>query len=294
MTEGTVFTAGNVLANDSDADGDTLSVASVNGAAAAVGTTITLASGATLLLRQNGTLVYDQNGAFDALIAGQSAVDSVSYQISDGAGGLSTATLAFQIQGVGAPPTPEPEPAPEPEPTPAPAPTQTQPFTVEAEAIIASGFSTRTLNVAETNGTVATLSSGNRTGELSYTHTGGTGRYTLDVLTFDENDGVSPITIFVNGTEVARFSLDQQLGSNLMTSGNFVRLSTAPFDLTAGDVVSVRATADSSEFVRIDRLEFTPDDTAPPPAPEPEPVSPSPSRSLIPTWHPWPETMASA
>ena len=172
-----------------------------------------------------------------------------------------------------------------------PQPEQTEPFTVEAEAIIASGFSTRTLNVPETNGTVATLSSGNRTGELSYTHTGGTGRYTLDVLTFDENDGVSPITIFVNGSEVARFSLDQQLGSNLMTSGNFVRLSTAPFDLTAGDVVSLRATANSSEFVRIDRLEFTPEDTAPPPPPEPEP---SPSRFLNPTWRPWPETMASA
>ncbi len=95
----TTQAAGNVLANDSDGDGDALSVVAVNGQSAAVGQQITLASGATLTLNADGSYDYDPNGAFDALAAGDTATDSFSYTISDGNGGTDVATMTLSIAG---------------------------------------------------------------------------------------------------------------------------------------------------------------------------------------------------
>ncbi|MFO1068842.1 MAG: Ig-like domain-containing protein [Geminicoccaceae bacterium] len=93
---------GNVLGNDRDPDSDPLSVVAVNGQAARVGTTFTLASGARLTLAADGTYTYDPNGAFDGLGNGDSDTDSFTYTISDGRGGTDTATVTVTIDGVGA------------------------------------------------------------------------------------------------------------------------------------------------------------------------------------------------
>ncbi len=97
-------TTGNVLTNDSDQDGGTLSVTAVNGALENVGSQIVLASGALLTLSASGDYLYDPNGAFDALEDGQSASDAFTYTISDGQGGSATASVSVTISGV-SPPT---------------------------------------------------------------------------------------------------------------------------------------------------------------------------------------------
>ncbi|MFC6584965.1 Ig-like domain-containing protein [Sulfitobacter aestuariivivens] len=91
--------SGNVLSNDSDADGGVLSVVAVNGQAGNVGQQITLASGALVTLNANGTYSYDTNGAFDALNDGETAQDSFTYQISDGQGGSDQATVTITVDG---------------------------------------------------------------------------------------------------------------------------------------------------------------------------------------------------
>ncbi|MBU8541457.1 VCBS domain-containing protein [Roseomonas tokyonensis] len=77
---------GNVLWNDSDADGDTLSVTAVNGQAAGVGATI-LGIYGTLLLGADGqysyTLANDQANV-RALAAGQTVTETFRYTLSDG------------------------------------------------------------------------------------------------------------------------------------------------------------------------------------------------------------------
>ncbi|WP_226700156.1 Ig-like domain-containing protein [Qipengyuania gaetbuli] len=88
-----------LLDNDSDVDGDPLTVAAVNGDAAAVGQAITLASGATLKVEADGSYVYDPNSAFDTLPLGQTTDDSFSYTIDDGQGGRSTATVTITVTG---------------------------------------------------------------------------------------------------------------------------------------------------------------------------------------------------
>ncbi|WP_306146141.1 M10 family metallopeptidase C-terminal domain-containing protein, partial [Roseibium sp. MMSF_3412] len=67
VDEDGLLTGENLLANDTDADGDALSIASVNGSSASVGSQIVLDSGALLTVNADGTFSYDQNGAFDDL-----------------------------------------------------------------------------------------------------------------------------------------------------------------------------------------------------------------------------------
>ncbi|MEO9651837.1 MAG: Ig-like domain-containing protein [Roseobacter sp.] len=98
--EASILTGGSVLQNDSDEDGDTLSVESVNGAVGNVGGQITLASGALLTVNENGTFTYDPNGAFDALNDGQSAVDSFTYTATDDSDTSNAATVSITVDGV--------------------------------------------------------------------------------------------------------------------------------------------------------------------------------------------------
>jgi VCBS repeat-containing protein len=98
---GTITGAASVLGNDVDGlnDRDPLSVSLVNGQAYTPGGTITLPSGAQLVMLANGTYSYDPHGAFNGLAAGQPATDSFTYQVSDGQGGVATATVTITVIG---------------------------------------------------------------------------------------------------------------------------------------------------------------------------------------------------
>ena len=100
--EDTVKSA-NVLANDSDADNDPLTVTAINGQTANVGGATTLSSGAKLTLNADGTFSYDPNGAFENLNTGEEATDNFSYTIADGNGGTDTAAVTMTIDGVADP-----------------------------------------------------------------------------------------------------------------------------------------------------------------------------------------------
>ena len=95
----------NVLANDTDPDGDTLTIASVT----------TPGKGTAVITA--GKIVYTANAASCG-----GATDSFSYTINDGKGLTSTAAVAVTIRNTLPPPPPPPAPAPPP-PPPAPAPT---------------------------------------------------------------------------------------------------------------------------------------------------------------------------
>ncbi|MBD3646272.1 MAG: tandem-95 repeat protein, partial [Pseudomonadales bacterium] len=88
--EDTVVVTASVLANDSDVDtSDVLTVTTVD-------TTGTLG-----LVTNNGdgTFIYDPNGQFASLGTGASATDSFSYTVSDGKGGIATASVVVTITG---------------------------------------------------------------------------------------------------------------------------------------------------------------------------------------------------
>ena len=88
--EDSAFTTANVLANDSDEDGDVLHISGID-------TTSTLG---LVIDNGDGTFNYNPNGAFDYLNVGESATDSFVYTVSDGNGGNDTATVTLTINGV--------------------------------------------------------------------------------------------------------------------------------------------------------------------------------------------------
>ncbi|MBI5164961.1 MAG: cadherin-like domain-containing protein, partial [Magnetospirillum sp.] len=90
--EGTPLTidASALLGNDSDVDGDTLSITTVALADAGQG---------SLTLGADGNLSFVPGAAMQELGAGESATVSFDYTISDGHGGSDTATASFTVTG---------------------------------------------------------------------------------------------------------------------------------------------------------------------------------------------------
>ncbi|MGB0505812.1 MAG: Ig-like domain-containing protein [Pikeienuella sp.] len=93
----------NILSNDSDIDGDTLTVSSANGVAPGTEFTVasdTLGLDVVVTVAADGSVVMTPGAGFDAL--GQDETDTVSfaYEISDGNGGTDTATVSLTLTGI--------------------------------------------------------------------------------------------------------------------------------------------------------------------------------------------------
>ena len=84
---------GNVLANDTDVDGDALTVTTTGAQAGTYG---------TVTINADGTYSYalnNANPAVQALGVGETLTETFTYSISDGNGGTATSTLTITITG---------------------------------------------------------------------------------------------------------------------------------------------------------------------------------------------------
>lgn len=107
---GSVLMNNVIVSNDSDPDNNTtLTVTAINGDSNLVGQSFALASGAMVSINANGDITYDSSTIpnYQALAAGETlaAPDSLTYTISDGQGGTSTATVHLNVVGVNDAPT---------------------------------------------------------------------------------------------------------------------------------------------------------------------------------------------
>ena len=96
---GTSGTAGTgVLGNDTDKDGDAITITAVNGNGANVGNS-TAGTYGHLTLNANGSYTYiaDNTTNIDNAATGSHPVDTFTYTVSDGLGGVSTTTVSFTI-----------------------------------------------------------------------------------------------------------------------------------------------------------------------------------------------------
>ena len=102
--------SGLLVADDTDADGDTLTVSqiAVTGGSNSSVTSSTTSSDGTSVTGTYGTLVVGADGSYtyvadqaaaDALDANETATDSFTYTVSDGKGGTDTATLIITVTG---------------------------------------------------------------------------------------------------------------------------------------------------------------------------------------------------
>jgi|GEM_PF-1334327 len=85
-----------LLSNDVDYDGDSFSFTSFETTRSS-GLVTTETAG--LLTRVNDVLFYDPNGQFDSLGAGDSAIDTFTYTITDSNGETDTATVNIEVKG---------------------------------------------------------------------------------------------------------------------------------------------------------------------------------------------------
>ena len=92
-----VGTTGNVLGNDTDADGDTLTVTSVNMDTDGVGTPVDGKYG-TLTLNGDGTYAYTP---FETLSQNDTGTDEFTYTVSDSIGGTSAYKVVFDDYDIG-------------------------------------------------------------------------------------------------------------------------------------------------------------------------------------------------
>ncbi len=88
-----------VLGNDSDPDaGDVLTITQVDGQAISEGQTVTTAAGTNVTL-VNGELVIDGEAAYAALNIGETALEAISYTVTDSNGASATADVGVTFKG---------------------------------------------------------------------------------------------------------------------------------------------------------------------------------------------------
>jgi Ca2+-binding RTX toxin-like protein len=97
--EDAVSDLGNVLLNDTDPTGDTLTVGAVNGDETLVGTPVAGSDGGLVTINADGTASFDPDGAFEALGEGETTTTTVTYTVDDGNGGTDTATVTITVTG---------------------------------------------------------------------------------------------------------------------------------------------------------------------------------------------------
>jgi VCBS repeat-containing protein len=83
-TDAATPTSGNVLANDTDAEGGTLTVSKVAGLSANVGVPAAGSSGGLFTIGSSGAWAFDPNSEFATLTGEQTATTTVKYHVSDG------------------------------------------------------------------------------------------------------------------------------------------------------------------------------------------------------------------
>ena len=103
--------SGNVISDDdgsgvdSDPDGDAIVVSAINGSATDVNAAVAGSNGGVFTVQADGTYTFDPGSDFDDLGVGQVRFTTISYTISDGQGGTSTAQLQVTVTGVNDAPT---------------------------------------------------------------------------------------------------------------------------------------------------------------------------------------------
>ncbi len=196
VTQGTnadVDAASGILGNDSDPDNDPLTVSAINGSAAAVGTSVAGSSGGLFTVQPDGSYTFDQNGAFIDLQGGETRTTLVTYTLSDGNGGLSTATLSITVTGVNDAPVATPL---DPVST-----LDNAPLTLNAAAAFTDADGD-TLKFAA-SGLPAGLSIDPDTGLITGTidkaasQGGAGGVYTVTIFADDQNGGITPVTLTI-------------------------------------------------------------------------------------------------
>ncbi len=104
-----VLTGRGADTDDSDPDGDPITVHAINNDPELIGVAFETELGTTLTMQADGSFTYQTNGVFAYLLPDEPVEEIFTYTISDGRGGFSTATLTVEIRGTDNPPEAAPD-----------------------------------------------------------------------------------------------------------------------------------------------------------------------------------------
>ncbi|MEO0362400.1 MAG: SdrD B-like domain-containing protein, partial [Pseudomonadota bacterium] len=128
---------------------------------------------------------------------------------------------------------------------------------VEAEDMTRSGGFSVEHGAKASGGELVRLDEGHE-GALSTVFSGETGVYDLTIHAQDETDGVSDIEVFVDGAKVGAVRLDRQSDGGGSNDGGFSAFTLEGVSIPAGAEVKLVGFRDGYEYVRIDKIAFTP------------------------------------
>jgi lysophospholipase L1-like esterase len=223
----------NVLSNDSDLDGDPLTISRFDSLSA---------GGGSISLNPNNTLTYSPTATF-------SGNDRFSYSISDGKGGTSSATVSVAVAAATSPVPP--------------APAATSKIRLEAESLTLKGYVSEAASVAS-GGARAKLSSSSGTISTTLAPSFTAGLYNITISYADENDGQSPMELRIGGRLVDSwvFNQDPAVPEGFVQVQRTVSVSQ---QLGPGTKIELKGIQNKGEFARVDYIELERVGTVPPP-----------------------------
>ncbi|NDW01134.1 PD40 domain-containing protein [Salipiger sp. PrR002] len=138
-----------------------------------------------------------------------------------------------------------------------PAPAASAPFTVEAETLeITKDFQVFTNPHA--SGGAYLQAGGGPDQRALYDFDGAAGLYDLTIGYFDESDGVSRMSLWLNGAEVDSWLWDGSFGDAIVTPAGAAQHTLYGLDLAPGDRIELIGEPDDGEPLRTDYLHFDP------------------------------------
>lgn len=134
-------------------------------------------------------------------------------------------------------------------------------YTIEAEHMHEWGFHTAHGGQAS-GGQFVKLDSSGGDGQLWTYFNGKDGSYDLKIRVQDENDGRSVIKLFVGGHYVDAVRLDRDSDGGGSDHGGFSTYVIEDVHIDHGEKIKLAVYGDHGEYVRIDKIELTGEDTA--------------------------------
>jgi Fibronectin type III domain len=160
------------------------------------------------------------------------------------------------------PPSGSPPPTPPPSGSPAPGGL----ITLEAEAMILSGYLVESNSSASGGALISRRGASGALGVATKAFPGPAGTYQIIVWYFDENDGQSTLTLRVKGSFVGTWTADADLQDSIASAVTLTSHVVHPgFLLNTGDIIALEGIEDDGEYARVDKVEFVPVSGTPPP-----------------------------
>jgi hypothetical protein len=132
-----------------------------------------------------------------------------------------------------------------------------KPIRIEAEDMALNGYGVESASVASKGKLISLIGRGN-TGTASTKFAGSAGTYNVVIGCYDENDGVSQLSVKADGKQIDFWNLDRDLGNDYISTGNLVKRKIANVSLKEGSKIEIQGKRGGSEWARVDFIDFIP------------------------------------